>query len=386
MYYDGKSIFTITIIIVCILAYFFEYSKKHNYGYGKSVIYIFLSLILIFVFVSTDSGVDYYNYYETSYHYTEFSDVSQAVTTEPLYVLSDVIMIKLTGNGHVAVMALKLLGIVTFLYGVFKIRKYTNTFIAILSYCSFYYIQSIYLIRIQISSAFIFLSIVNLYLKTPRIKILIPLLIALGFHFSAFLIIMPFTIFFLSRGKILKNGQVKIRWSILLLSLFVLILASYYFIPLLDGLMSISDAFAKFHKYDGQTSQSNSGLFHIFRYLPVFIFLIISHKSKSDREFILLITIWSIFGFTMTTIPMGIFIRLIYIMSPVFIFYIPYFSYANRSKFYIKYHLSPIALNIFLILYFIVNIYIGSFGLFNKNDDSELFRYHFVNPIELIIK
>lgn len=110
---------------------------------SNSNIFFFLcSFLLIFVQISTDSGVDYYSYYDSTLVYSRLSDIQHAYNREPLYSLWCVFAMYIFNNAHIAILGMKLMGIVTFMYALYYLRKDINVFIAVLAICSLYYILS----------------------------------------------------------------------------------------------------------------------------------------------------------------------------------------------------------------------------------------------------
>lgn len=379
MFFEGKIVFITAIIISCFLSFIYEKIKGSAFS---NIIFYLLSVLLILTQISTDSGVDYRNYYRIAESMQTFDDIEKYYTREPLFSLWCIISMSVFNNANISIIGMKLLGISVVLYSIYYMRRYLNVFIAIMAYCCLYFVQSVYLIRIQIAAAFILLAVCYWYRQKNIIKIFIPLLIACGFHFSAFFSLIPFSIYFLTYGfKTTKRHRANKILYVCCLA--CVILLPLYFISLLGNLMSVSDTFEKFHKYDGQHSSISTGLFQIFRYLPIAICSIFAYKCNRNQRLFILFFVWSVLGFSVTQIPMGIFIRMFYIMSPLFLFYLPLISYQLRKNELQGFPISSNGFIVVLIIYFIVNFNVTTLELFDPMNDAELNLYHYISPFDL---
>lgn len=139
MIYDSKVIFIGTFLFSCIFAYIYECKKMRS---NSNIFFFLSSILLVFVQISTDSGVDYYSYYDSTLVYSRLSDIQQAYNREPLYSLWCVFVMYIFNNAHIAILGMKLMGIVTFMYALYYLRKDINVFMAVLAICSLYYINT----------------------------------------------------------------------------------------------------------------------------------------------------------------------------------------------------------------------------------------------------
>lgn len=380
MIYDSKVIFIGTFLFSCIFAYIYECKKMRS---NSNIFFFLSSILLVFVQISTDSGVDYYNYYDSTLVYSRLSDIQHAYNREPLYSLWCVLVMYIFNNAHIAILGMKLMGIVTFMYALYYLRKDINVFIAVLAICSLYYIQSIYLLRIQIASAFILLSVAFWYKCKSMKKVIIPLIIACGFHFSGYFALIPYlTYFFVFKGNRL-TGHVN---KILLITIIVFLLClSRFFFPLLGELMAVSDSFAKFHKYDDNIGTTSTGLFYLFQYAPIFVCMMFAKREINDKGLLVLILIWATLGYSVTNIQLGIFVRLVFIMSPIFVFYVPLMSSYLKKRYIVGFPLSVTMFNILFVAYFLVIFFTTSYQYLNKGNVAELDCYHFVFPTQFFL-
>ena len=380
MIYDSKVIFIGTFLFSCIFAYIYECKKMRS---NSNIFFFLCSFLLIFVQISTDSGVDYYSYYDSTLVYSRLSDIQHAYNREPLYSLWCVLAMYIFNNAHIAILGMKLMGIVTFMYALYYLRKDINVFIAVLAICSLYYILSIYLLRIQIASAFILLSVAYWYKCKSIKKIIIPLIIACGFHFSGYFALIPYLAYLVVfKGNHLTGHVNKI---LLIMVVVFLLCLSRFFFPLLGELMAVSESFAKFHKYDDNVGTTSTGLFYLFQYVPIFLCLLFAKREITDKGLLVLILIWATLGYSVTNLQLGIFVRLVFIMSPIFVFYVPLMSSYLKKRYIVRFPLSVNMFNILFVAYFLVIFFATSCQYLNKGNEAELDRYHFVFPTQFFL-
>ena len=113
--------------------------------------------------------------------------------------------------------------------------------------------------------------------------------------------------------------------------------------------------------------------------------MMFAKREIHDKGLLVLILIWATLGYSVTNIQLGIFVRLVFIMSPIFVFYVPLMSSYLKKKYIVGFPLSVNMFNILFVAYFLLIFFTTSYQYLNKGNVAELDCYHFVFPTQFFL-
>ena len=177
------SLYLGVVFFTCFIA-----NGIDNYK-GKAVVkkfrpfFFYTALLIPAIFISfTDSGADYYSYYNIIESRHSLQDLIDDVNTEPLFTLWSTIGWGLWANPHMIIWSMKIGSLIALFSSFYMLRDKIDILLAVMAYMCIAYFLSFYLISINLAASFIALSVAFI-LREKFYKGLAFSLVACGFHY-----------------------------------------------------------------------------------------------------------------------------------------------------------------------------------------------------------
>lgn len=264
---------------------------------------------LLFVFLAfRDVGADLPMYKEI-FQYSNTSYVDD-YGIEPGFVFFNQIIRFCTSNENVAVVLFSLLS-VFFIYK--TIEYYADNIdlsLALFGFVSIFYFQSFNLLRIYLVTYFLCYTF-KLMVNGNVIKYTLCVLLAVLFHFSALLMLLPVSFYYIYRRS----------RTLFIIGLFVLLVVFFMSFQYL----SIFNIFERYSTYVEGEMEGGMGVGQILNHLPLFMLYIYLRIKKYKSSMLDLLLVYSIFSFFYGMLGYKILVigRLLIYFMPMYIVLIP---------------------------------------------------------------
>lgn len=372
------------LITTCLMAHGIENNRRKVQIKGVKPFFFILSFLIPALFITfTDTGADYYSYYNIIANGHSLRSLVEDVNTEPLFTLWSTTVWAITPNPHIVIWTMKMGCLIALFYSFYILRDKIDLFLAISSYMCIAYFLSFYLISINLAACAICLAFAFL-IKKRVVKGVIVALVSCGFHYSAALAFLPLVAYrFVATDKI---GKKISTWRIILVVI-VTILAFYSFTSIISSLVLSYDQLEHYNKYLDNMREGGAkglGIIQIVFYIPIayILYKIYNNKNYPNSIFVLFL-FFSAFGFASAELGyvIPILIRSFFIFIPIFCIILPYYVDSIRrlphksDGFFTWKQIRLIAL-----LYFMFRLYLTFNEYINPSATSDLYSYHFFNP------
>ena len=358
-------------------------NDQHKNTIGN-VLFLLTVLPLYIMIAFTDSGVDYYSYYD-QISLSSNGSYSKEEYFEPLFFFSAKYITSISNNVHFFLFTIKTATIFFFFYSLYLIKDKICFFFSVLAYLSVIYPGSFYIIRQSFTGSLLCYAFVLFAFKKKRIAPIVIMALATGFHYTAVFFLIAFILYLVINAESPQKAKTRS-----ILTLFV----TPFVIFVLYSQVSFFTYFSNAH-YENYLIQEQayegSGMLQIVYYLPIFFSICLLIRDTNKSSLVLLFFIITDFCFIFAELGyiVPIFIRMRYFSSVVFSIIIPYvlheFSSRPKSEHDSETALlrssSPLALYMFFSCYFIFRIIVDIVPLLDFGNDSQLYWYHPMNPL-----
>lgn len=343
-----------------------------------------LTLLPLYIMVAfTDSGVDYYTYYRIIINHHSLQDIFGFSKLEPLFNLGSYLAITIFNNPHVLLFLLKSAAILIF-FSAFYIARYKVYFpLAVFAYLATIYPGTFYIIRQNLSAALVCLAFVQSIIQNKKIKPVILMIIAVGFHYTAAIFLGSFFIYLTLESNLEKKARSRFFFVLFAFIIFVIFLRNVIEVA---SVVNVNVNYGKF--FENESTRQGSGILQIAFYLPAFFSIYYLFKNEENRDLLLLSTI--IVGICFLCAQAGYvisaFIRMRYYATVVFSIIIPYvyqnmLDNSNPKRFRSILIFRRKSYYLLLMMYLIMRFYLTYTDLLAIDNDSQMYWYHFTIDI-----
>lgn len=367
-----------------------------NAAFNLMVVLTALPMFIMITF--TDSGVDYYNYYDQIFLFG--TKYTRDEYMEPLFFYSAKLITAITGNIHFYLFLLKALTILIFFLTIYIVVDKINFFYSVFAYLAIVYPGSFYIIRQSFASVLLCCAFVLFTFKNQKKTAILLTAISVGFHYSTVFYLLGFFLYFFMHSE--SRQKTTIRIVVMLAVSTMLLIVAFETPSVLSFFQSI--------RYEAyiltEQDYEGSGLLQIIFFTPAFYFLYyLVKRGEKDIALICAIVIEVSFLCAEMGYIIPMFIRMRYYSLVVFSVIIPYAltlmtqtndktilsdadqpvqsgpnkddSLSMKQQNDYAFHL---AIGSLMFAYFILRAYFTYFSLLEINDDSQLYWYHFMIP------
>lgn len=352
--------------------------KKPNAIQEKNGFALKLSFFTIWFFIAfSNIGVDYNNYIKTIELVHDFSNLFTYSSVEPGLGLWFTIAWRIMPNPHWVLFTIKTIPILIYYHYSCKYREKVNLIYVVLAYCAILYVQSFYLLSIQLAAAFEVMAVFYFLEKKP-FRTIICFVIGVSLHYSAVILVIPFLSFVYVTTSTKLRTYSKLRVAFLITAYCGVIAFSTLLINYLVSSVSILQKYAM---YTGSSAKGFS-LYQTFLYIPAIyaIVVILKNRCTNRVDIFALMSILAGFVVGQMALVYPILDRMYFYFALNFIFFIPFYLYKMKTREITKPVISYRSTKMLLILYYGIRIYLNYrdyLGMFNP---SQMYEYRFFFP------
>ena len=313
----------ILIALVILTSLLFSNAAQQTYicregemRFRTSRLLYFFSFLIPWICISfTDSGSDYYNYYDMIDRLT-WDNYYMFFSEEPGWnIFTLTIRTLLNDNTHLTIFAIKTITLSIIFYVIYSYSSIYKVQFSILSYLLLNYIASFYLISIAFSVALSTLAISLLYKYELKVLGAVIIIIAGLLHNSSFIFLPIYIALILYRNNV--SRKIKIIFTIGFLSAGVLASSVYSFA------MSNIEAF-HYGNY-GSVGFRGSGISIVIIYVPLFYFISRLSYYLDDKQLFNYIYIYALADCMFNVLSYQFFVieRMQFYTIPLYAIFIP---------------------------------------------------------------
>lgn len=344
-------------------------SRYKNFGLLLS----FLTLCLFIVF--TDTGTDYYNYFNIISNRHDFSDIKEFRNIEPLFTVWAHFGWQVFGNAHEVIATIKIATLINTFIAIYLLRNEIKPFHAVLTYAVISYLPGFALIRIVFGASFVTLGVALLLKEKKTIWCLLLCFAGIGFHFSCIMPTFAIAVYLILKKMALGRQAQTALISVLILAIIIGVSQAS---SILTAFISTSESFEHYEKYVDKMGGASLGMLAVLTatYSLMFYILVNARNKITESKYFFLF-IMTLFGLTFefvgTLVP--VMERDIYNFIFVYCLIFPYsvqrFKLHNSNKKTIE---------LIVVLFFIIRFYYVLKSRAYPDSPTGLYFYHFFNP------
>lgn len=367
-------LYALVVFLACVFA--------KNAGGGLTSRYKNIGLLLSFLtlclfIVFTDTGTDYYNYFNIIANRHDFSDIEEFRNIEPLFTVWAHFGWLIFGNAHEVIATIKIATLINTFIAIYLLRKEIQPFHAVLNYAVISYLPGFALIRIVFGASFVTLGVALLLKGKKSLWCLLLCIVGIGFHFSCIMPTFAIAVYLIMKRMALGRQAQTVLISILILAIIIGVSQSS---SLITAFIATSESFEHYEKYvDRMQFSSSFGMLAVLSTTYALMFyILINARNKINNEsryfFLFIMTLFGLtFEFVGTMVP--VMERDIYNFIFVYCLVFPYclqrFKWHNPNKSLIDF---------IVVLFFIVRFYYVLKSRAFPDSPTGLYYYHFFNP------
>ena len=338
---------------------------------------LFMSFFILWFFiVFTNIGVDYNNYIDIVELVHEPSVLFTYSSVEPGLGLWSLLMWRIFPNPHWVLFTMKTFPLFVYYHYARKYKESLDLSYVVLAYCAVLYVQSFYLLAIQLSAAFVVWSYFC-FLERKNARATLFLLIGISIHYSAAIMVIPFVSYIYATFGMKKQYH-KSR---------VIFLACVYSVVIIFSTVLVEYAVSSFsilHKYAMYTGKVESifSFYQFFLYVPAIFIIVILIKN----HYICRVSVFAIMailaGFVIGEMAMAypILDRMYFHFSIIFIFFVPFYVQQIKLREISRTCISYGSTKAFLFAYYLLRLYIVYRDYLGPLNPAQMFEYRFFFP------
>ncbi len=365
-------LYTIVVFIACLFSRYSGGGLTSRYK-NIGLLLSFLTLCLFIVF--TDTGTDYYNYYNIITNRHDFSDIEEFRNIEPLFTIWAHFGWQIFGNAHEVIATIKIATLINTFIAIYLLRNEIKPFHAVLTYAVISYLPGFALIRIVFGASFVTLGVALLLKEKKALWCLLLCFVGIGFHFSC---IMP--TFAIGVYLILKKMALGKQAQTVLISVFILaiIIGISQASSIITAFIATSESFEHYEKYVDKMGSASLGMLAVLTATYGLMFYILVNArnkiSESKYFFLFMMTLFGLtFEFVGTMVP--VMERDIYNFIFVYCLVFPYclqrFKLHNPNKKTVE---------LIVVLFFMIRFYYVLKSRAFPDSPTDLYYYRYFNP------
>lgn len=277
--------YIILLVITTLFAYFAnrQFDKSHKlsllFVIGIIIVYTIIGGLRDFG-VGTDTNVYIKEYFDTAKSMISIKDFLSIQSMDKGFLLLCWLSSCISSDSQVVLIVTELWIVSFTMYGAYMLKRdhNMNLWIFVFLYFFMFFGYSLNLMRQFCAMSLLFWGYAWLRKGNWKIYVLTQV-IAYFFHTSSIVFILVPIVYFLSY---VKNMRVRNLITIFALSLFLVLMSSfYYYLSVFGDMGIVSEVYAdRYGKYSNYRATENSSILLLLNYISIFYFLYLANRNK----------------------------------------------------------------------------------------------------------